>query len=73
MDMSLMQLGIDRLNVAERLELIGKIWDTLPGDSDLAPPEWHLVELDRRLAAAEADPEAGVPWDIVKARLTSQP
>ena len=28
-------------------------------------------ELDRRIAAADADPEAGVPWEIVKARLMS--
>ena len=32
-------------------------------------PESHRKELDRRLAAADADPAAGRPWKEVWARL----
>jgi putative addiction module component (TIGR02574 family) len=30
-------------------------------------PEWHVRELERRGAAAEADPGAGIPWEEFKA------
>lgn len=71
MSVSLEQLGIDRLTLAERLELIGLIWDSLD-DSETggAIPDWHVEELRRRRATAEADPSAGTSWETVKARLT---
>ncbi|MCI0461366.1 MAG: addiction module protein [Gemmataceae bacterium] len=71
--MTLQQFGIDRLSVAERLELIGLIWDSLSQQEVSPPPEWHLRELERRRAAAEADPGAGTPWEVVKARLEKRP
>ena len=49
--------GIDRLSVADRLDLIEQIWDSLP--DDIAPceiPAWHIPILERRLAEAEANP-----------------
>ena len=73
MDRRLIELGIDRLSTAERLELIGEIWDTLPGDADLPIPDWHIRELERRLASAEAEPGAAIPWDDVKLVLNQPP
>ena len=32
-------------------------------------PQSHQEELDRRLAACKANPDAGSPWQEVKARL----
>jgi putative addiction module component (TIGR02574 family) len=61
------QFGIDSLSIDERLELIALLWDSIP---ETPIPEWHLRELERRRAAAEANPEAGIPWEEVKARLT---
>ena len=73
MSQSLQQLGIDRLSIAERLELIGQIWDSLPeAEEDLPLPDWHRSELEHRRAAAEADPGAGIPWEVVKARLADR-
>ena len=70
MGQTLEQLGIDRLSVSERLELIGQIWDSLSDAKEgFTPPDWHTRELERRRAAAEADPGAGIPWELVKARL----
>ena len=63
MPVSIESLGIDRLSVGERLELIEQIWDSLPGP--VAPdevPAWHLPELARRRALAEAQPGLGKPW-----------
>lgn len=63
-------LGIDRLSVSERLQLIELIWDSLPQSVDPAEvPAWHLAELARRRAAAEATPGVGRPWREVLAEL----
>lgn len=57
------ELGLDRWSVAERLELIEQLWDSLPDGVDSAEvPAWHLTELARRRDAARATPGAGRPW-----------
>lgn len=62
------------LSVEQRLELIGELWDGIPDSLDALPiPEWHREELERRLAAADADPEAAIPWEEVKKRLREKP
>ncbi|MCE9568051.1 MAG: addiction module protein [Planctomycetes bacterium] len=70
MAVSVASLGIDQLTVAERLELIEQIWDSLPEQvepSDI--PEWHRVELAHRRADAEAKPGVGKPWREVLDKL----
>lgn len=58
------------LTVQQRIDLIGELWDGIPNSIEALPvPDWHREELDRRLAAADADPDAAVPWDEVKKRL----
>lgn len=73
MSLTLEQFGIDRLSPQQRLELIGLLWDSLPEDTLYAPPAWHLRELERRVAAADADPSAAEPWEVVLARLSRKP
>src|SRR5947209_6480537 len=63
MPVNIETLGILQLSVNERLDLIEQIWDSLP--EQLAPeevPAWHLAELSRRHARAQAQPGAGKPW-----------
>jgi len=63
MSINLQAIGIDRLSVSERLELIEQIWDTLPEQVNVDEvPAWHLAELARRRARAAAEPGAGKPW-----------
>ena len=58
------------LSVEQRLELISELWDSIPDSLDTLPvPDWHREELDRRLAAADANPDAAIPWEEVKRRL----
>ena len=68
---TMQDLGIDRLSPEHRLRLISEIWDSLANES-LPIPESHREELDRRLAAADADPSAGRPWQEVRARLRGE-
>ena len=59
-----------QLPVAERLKLVEALWDSIaefPEALELTAAQKQ--ELDRRLAAYEQDPEAGVPWSELKARL----
>jgi putative addiction module component (TIGR02574 family) len=62
------------LSVEQRLELIGELWDSIPDSADELPvPDWHREELERRLAAADAEPDAAIPWEQVKKRLREEP
>jgi len=70
MALTLGQFGIERLSPQERYELISLLWDNLPDDAPFASPEWHLRELERRIAAADANPGAAELWETVLARLS---
>lgn len=70
MAIDLETLGIHRLTVPERLNLIEQIWDSLPEQVELSElPDWHLAELARRRSGADAAPRAAMPWRDVLAEL----
>jgi putative addiction module component (TIGR02574 family) len=50
--------------------LIGEIWDSLEDPGEI--PEWQKRILDERIAEAEANPDAGIPWQEVMARMRSR-
>jgi putative addiction module component (TIGR02574 family) len=61
-------LGIDRLTIDERLDLVQAIWDTIgPGVANTPLSEEMQREVDRRLMAHRANPSAAVPWEQVEA------
>ena len=63
MSISIESLGIDRLTVGQRLELIEQIWDSLPQQVNPDEvPDWHLAEIAKRRAEADANPGVGTPW-----------
>ena len=73
MSVSLEALGIDRLSIGERLELIEQIWNSLPEQvSPEEVPPWHMPELARRLAEAKSHPGLGKPWREVLATLQAE-
>ena len=62
-------LPFDGLTVNERLGLLERLWDSL---LDAGPPpvtEWHLDEVRRRVAAADADPAASIPLEALRREL----
>jgi len=73
MELTLEQFGFDRLSPQQRVELIGLLWDSLPDDTPVVPPDWHLRELERRIAAADADPGAAEPWEAMLAHRSRKP
>jgi putative addiction module component (TIGR02574 family) len=61
------------LPVAERIQLVADIWDSI-GES---PEKIELTEATRqllrqRLAAHKANPAAGSPWHVVRQRIVSE-
>ncbi|MCB9866461.1 MAG: addiction module protein [Phycisphaerales bacterium] len=58
------------LSPEERLRVIERLWDSLWADvQGLAITEPQRSELDRRIAAMDADPGGGRPWSQVRADL----
>ena len=68
------ELLINQLSVPQRLELISKLWDSIPDETETdAIPAWHREELERRLQSADANPDAAIPWEEVLGDLRKQP
>lgn len=61
-------LDFSHLSVNERLQLAEDLWDSID-DEQIPIPDWHREELDRRLAAYQADPESGIQWEELRERL----
>lgn len=58
------------LSIAERIELIGDIWDSLAEAPEaIALTEAQKAELDRRLEAHHKGPTAGASWPVVRDRI----
>lgn len=56
------------LSPADRLELIGVVWDSLSA-GDLPVSEAERATLDARIADMEGNPDNQSPWPEVKNRL----
>ena len=61
-----LQEQILELPIEERLEVAEAIWASLEASAESPLPDWQRQLLDERIAAAEADPEAGTPRAEVK-------
>ena len=58
------------LPVDERIRLVELIWESIAAVPEAVPVSDELkVDLDRRLAELEANPEAGSPWEEVRERI----
>ena len=73
MSVSIKSLGIDRLGIEERLELVEQIWDSIAADSAAVPlTDPQRAELDRRIADHEANPDDVVSWEKVKTSVSER-
>ena len=62
--------SVRSMSIPERILLVERIWDDIAEDTGAFElTEAQKKELDRRLAAIEADPNRGSSWEDVKARL----
>lgn len=62
--------GFDDLSAEEQINYVQFLWDRIAAQPDRIPvPEWHNDVLSERLAELESDPDAGRPWEDVRADL----
>ena len=60
------------LSIAERIQMVEDIWDSIAAVPEAVPLSEELKkELDRRLEAYHLNPDAGSPWIAVRERLRS--
>jgi putative addiction module component (TIGR02574 family) len=61
---------VEKLTPEERLDLISRIWDSLPGMAPPPIPEWHKRLLDERIANTNPDDE--VDWEDFREELRNE-
>jgi putative addiction module component (TIGR02574 family) len=65
-----------KLSLAERLELVEELWDSIAADCEREPfplTDEQRADLERRLAEADADPASGAAWEVVRERIRQRP
>lgn len=71
-----MSFAIDELlelSVPDKLDVLERLWDSITADPrQVAIPEWHLEELDRREEELRRNPQLGKDWEAVKQRLQNR-
>jgi putative addiction module component (TIGR02574 family) len=70
MDLQSVLTVVESWPVEDRLRLVEAVWDGI-ADQDYGPELTDEIkaELDRRIAELDRNPDAGVPWEEVKARV----
>jgi len=70
---TLQSLGLDRLNLDDRLAVAEALWDSVVREAEAHPlTPAQSAELERRLADSIARPEAVTPWEEIKARALAR-
>ena len=65
---------IKRLSLAERIQLVQDIWDSIAEERNALPlTEGERKELDWRLAEYDRDPSATQSWSEVREELERDP
>ena len=61
------------LSVAERIQLVEDIWDSVAEAPESVPlTDEDKAELDRRLNAYHQNPDAESPWGMVRDRIKNR-
>ncbi len=62
-----------QLSVAERIQLVEDIWDSIATVPEaISLTEEQKAELERRLEAYQANPSEGISWNDLKEKLRSR-
>lgn len=62
--------GFDDLSVQDQISYVEFLWERISSDVGRVPvPKWHHRVIEERLAEFETDPDAGRPWEEVRAEF----
>jgi putative addiction module component (TIGR02574 family) len=65
---------LERLTVAERLQIVEDLWDSIArSDADMPVPKWQKDELERRKQNYLHNPALVQSWDAVKREVRYSP
>ncbi len=71
--MSTRTADILELSIAERIQIVEDIWDSIAAVPEAVPiSEDQKRELDRRLEAYHRNPDLGSPWVEVRERIRNR-
>ena len=57
------------LPVNDRLRLVQLLWDSIPAETEVVVSPDQQIELDRRVAAHDADPSSAISREELERRL----
>ncbi len=64
---------IRKLSVAERIQLVEDVWDSIAAAAEELPvPDSHREELARRRTEHRQHPEDVIPWEEVRRQLWAE-
>lgn len=66
------EIVVDELSVEERLVLLGRLRDSLLDAGPPPVPAWHLDIIRQRIAAADANPGASIPFEELCRELLAE-
>ena len=70
---TMVELGLDRLSVEDRLAVAEAIWESVATElGDVPLSDVQRMELESRLADSIARPEAVTAWETIKARALAR-
>ena len=58
-----------RYGVDDRLRLVQLLWDSIPAETEVTVSDDQQIELNRRIAAHDADPDSAISREELERRL----
>jgi putative addiction module component (TIGR02574 family) len=62
---------LSELSVNERLQVVQRLWDSIPPETSVQLSTSQKTELERRVAEHDANPDSSLSREEVEARLKS--
>jgi len=69
MDLQQTLADLTTLPVDDRLRIVQLLWDSIPSDTDVTLSRHQQIELERRVAAHEMDPDSAISRAELDRRL----
>ena len=69
MDIQQTLADLAALPIDDRLQLVQLLWDSIPAEAEVTVSDDQQIELNRRIAAHDADPESAISREDLERRL----